>query len=225
MNSPSKIQLLGYFKRLPKWDYSKPDYITELANYVEAADQEAFNVGFKKMLVRTVSCAIGKIPFNKYCFVLNSNQGIGKTGFLKFLCPPLLKAQFATSAKIEGNGKFLAICENLFINLDELTCYSKYELKKIRVLFEIDKINHRKPYAQFPETFRRTASFIACTNYPDKRAYFVNSDNFLSFDIKRINHDKGGVNGYNQNIDIDLVYSQAYALANGGFNHNPVLEN
>ena len=47
-----------YFKNLPSWDASMPDYIEQLANFVIAKDRDWFNYHFKKTLVRVVACAL-----------------------------------------------------------------------------------------------------------------------------------------------------------------------
>jgi len=113
----------------------------------------------------------------------------------------------------------LALCQNLFINLDELANFSKYDINKTKAFFTIDQIKERLPYDRKASNYSRRASFLASTNSSEFLTDETGNVRWLVFDIDHIYHDEGGKRGYNQNIDIDLVYSQAYALLQSGFNY------
>ncbi len=206
-----------FFSQLPEWKEGDPDYITQLANFVDAKDQHWFNSQFKKMIVRTVACAIGKIAFNKQCFVLMSNQNDGKTTFLRFLCPPALQNFITDQIDIYNKDGRLTLCQNLLINLDELSQFSKQDIKKVKGLFTTDKVKERLPYDKKASNHRRRASFLASTNEDEFLIDETGNVRWLVFEINGVKHDNGGPNGYNQQIDMDLVYSQAYALLKSGF--------
>lgn len=206
-----------YFQSLPKWTPQDTDYIKLLASYVEAIDKVWFEKQFKKMLVRTVACAIGRIPFNKHCFVLKSGQNDGKSSFIRFLCPPQLSDYMTDFIDMESKDGRIALCQNYLINLDELSVFSKSDVKKAKALFTIEKIKERLPYDRKASTIKRRASFIASTNEDEFLVDETGNVRWLVFEIKGVRHDSGGPNGYNAKVKIDQVYSQAYSLLLSGF--------
>lgn len=208
---------LEYFQSLPKWTPQEPDYIKLLASYVEAVDKVWFETQFKKMLVRMVACAIGRIPFNKHCFVLKSGQNDGKSSFIRFLCPPQLSDYMTDFIDMESKDGRIALCQNFIINLDELSVFSKSDVKRAKALFTLEKIKERLPYDRKASTIKRRASFIASTNEDEFLVDETGNVRWLVFEIKGIRHDNGGSKGYNANIQIDQVYSQAFSLLLDGF--------
>lgn len=216
---PKHDPIIDYFESLPSWDKSQPDYITMLASYVDAKDQKWFNLQLKKMLVRSIACATNKIPFNKHCFVLHGKQHNGKTSFLRFLCPPLLKKYYKENVDVRNKDGRLALSQNIFINLDELAAIEKQDINRIKAWFTYEKIKDRLPYGKREISFPRRASFLASTNELEFLTDKTGNVRWLIFEINKIHHDKGGVKGYAKNIDINLVYSQAYALLQSGFNY------
>jgi len=207
----------SYFESLPPYD-QQTDYIGHLASFVKTKDQDWFNQQFKKMLVRSIACALGNIPFNKQCFTIKGKQNDGKTSFIRFLCPPPLQNYYKEDIDITSKDGKLALCQNLFINFDELDGLSKYELNKIKAMFTVDKVKERLPYDKKPKNFKRTVSFFGTTNREEILTDETGNVRWLIFEVLSIAHDKGGENGYNQNVNIDDVYAQAYYLLNTGFN-------
>lgn len=214
---PEYDPLKKYFSNLPLWDDSKPDYIKQLASYVETKDQHWFNTQFKKMLVRSAACALNIIPFNKQCFTLVGKQNDGKTSFIRFLCPPPLKPYFKENLDIQNKDGRIALCTNFFINLDELANFSKYEVTKTKAFFTIDQVKERLPYERKAATFKRRASFLASTNTSEFLTDETGNVRWLVFEIENVKHDSGGENGYNKNIDIDMVWAQVNYLLKNGF--------
>jgi hypothetical protein len=209
---------IEYFESLPTWNEIKPDYIRQLASYVKAKDREWFDIQFKKMLVRSVAGAIKAIPFNKHCFVLMSSQNDGKSTFLRDLCPPALVNYITENIEIDNKDGRIALCQNFFINLDELSKLNKKDVNTIKSFISQDKVKDRLPYAKKAQTFQRRANFIGSTNKGQFLIDETGNVRWLIFEIKGIQHDNGKENGYNKNVDIDLVWSQAYSLFKSGFN-------
>ncbi len=207
----------GYFKSLPNWDEGQPDYIQKLAGFVKAKDPEWFGAQFKKMLVRSVACGLNIIPFNKHCFTLIGKQNDGKTSFLRFLCPPTLGNYIQENLDIHNKDGRIALCQNLFINLDELANFSKYDINRTKAFFTIGRVKERLPYDRKASNHLRRASFLASTNSDEFLTDETGNVRWLVFEIDGIQHDNGGENGYNRQVDIDLVYSQVYALLQSGF--------
>jgi predicted P-loop ATPase len=208
---------LAYFEQLPKWEGEK-DYIAHLSSFVEVQDRYFFDTQFKKMLVRMVACAIGKIPFNKQCIAFVGKQNDGKTTFARFLCPPLLSNYMKENLEMDKDGK-LALCQNFIINLDELATLSKQDINQIKTYFTIDYVKERPPYGDKPITFKRRANFIATTNNDEFLTDETGNVRWVVFKIDGIKHDSGGKNGYNQSVDIDEVWAQAYTLLQNGFEY------
>lgn len=209
-----------YFKHLPEWKESDPDYIDKLANFVIAKDQEWFNQQFKKMIVRSAACSLNFIPFNKQCFTLLGGQNAGKSTFFRFLCPTPLRNYYKDNIDITSKDGQLALCQNMFINFEEFDSLNKKELNKIKAMFTMDKIKVRPPYERRDRNFPRTCNFLASSNREEILTDETGNVRWLVFEITGIKHDKGGSKGYNQNIDIDLVWAQALALLKSGFQFN-----
>ena len=209
-----------YFSNLPKWNENDADHITNLANYVLAKDQQWFNYQFKKMLVRSVACALNYTPFNKQCFTFLGAQNDGKSTFIRFLCPPSLKNYYKEDIDITNKDGTIALTQNMFINFEELDALNKKELNKIKAMFTVDKIKVRPPYGRRALNFPRVCNFFASSNREEILTDETGNVRWLVFEIKGINHDNGGENGYNKKINIDLVWSQAYQLLLSGYKFN-----
>lgn len=203
---PSFNPFHDYFNNLPKWDGH--DYIAELANYVVADNQERFNHHFKKWLVRAVKCALIPTYFNKQAFVLvHSAQGSGKTTFCRFLCPPALQGYFAEDINTDKDSR-IKLCENFLINLDELSALSRVEINALKSYFSKTHVNERAPYDRKSSIVNRVCSFIGSTNMDEFLNDETGSVRWLLFNIQSIKWK------YEQNIDINKVWSQAFALSN-----------
>ncbi len=204
---PKYNPLQNYFENLPKWD-GKTDYIGNLANYVYPLDRENFNKHFKKWCVRAVKCALIDRYFNKQAFVLvHKAQNSGKSSFCRFLVPECLSQYLAEDISNDKDARIL-LCKNFIINLDELSSLAKKEINTLKSYFSKDQINERLPYDRKNSILPRICSFIGSTN----RDTFLNDDTgsvrWLCFQITGINWN------YRQEFNVDLLWSQAYALAN-----------
>jgi len=209
-----------YFSSLPEWKESDPDHIEQLARYITAKDQDWFNLQFKKALVRTVACALRAMPFNKQCFVLKGIQNDGKSSFIRFLCPPKLSSYITEQINVNNKDGRLTLCQNLIINLDELSQFSKWDINKVKALISVDSVKERLVYDRKPTKLERRASFFGSTNNDEFLTDETGSVRWLIMEIqpKGVKHDFGGVNGYRA-INIDQVYSQAYYLLKSGYKY------
>ena len=214
---PSYNPIQDYFTNLPLWD-QETDHIAHLATFIKTKDQDWFNIQFKKMLVRSIACALGRIPFNKQCFTLKGAQNDGKTSFVRFLCPKTLKAYYKEDIDITTKDGRLALCQNMFINFDELDGLSRYELNKIKAMFTVDRVKERLPYDRKPTNLKRRANFFGTTSRQEILTDETGNVRWLIFEVLGILHDNGGAHGYDQNVNIDKVWAQAYHLLKTGFN-------
>jgi len=202
---------LSYFEQLPKPPEGK-DYIQEFCSFVDLQtfDEEIdFYHEFKKALIRSVACSLGE-GFNKQCFVLVSPiQNIGKTSFIKFLCPPALKDYYTEEMSFDKDG-LIALSSNFIINLDELSVIAKSDLNTLKTYFSKDSIKVRLPYEAKASTAKRLCNFFASTNNEDFLNDPTGSVRWVAFYINKINFE------YAQKVNIDNVWWQAYQLYKAG---------
>ncbi|WP_407490608.1 VapE domain-containing protein [Elizabethkingia anophelis] len=204
-----------YFSTLDIWDGY--DYIGKLCSYVKTADNISFNYHFEKWFTRAVLCALESGYVNKQCMVLaSSEQNTGKTSFLRFLIPPVLRSYYTENISVDKDG-IIAICKNLIGNADELAVLSKTDVNMLKAYISKSNINVRLPYGRKAEYMERICSFVASTNRTDFLTDESGSVRWLVFEIQSIDFK------YREEIDIDKVWSQAYYYAYKKENYNPEL--
>ncbi len=204
--------IINYFKQLPEWD--ETDHIAKLAEYVEVPpnDKDRFLRNFKKMFVRMVASGLGK-QLNKQTFVIVHNkQNSGKSTFLRWLCPPDLKAYYTEEMSFDKDGA-IALTENFMINLDELSVLSKNDINLLKAVMSKDEIKQRLPYDARTKVMKRRCNFVASTNDEEFLSDATGNVRWVCFKINRIvwntEPDKPS---YNRDIDINLVWAQAYSI-------------
>jgi predicted P-loop ATPase len=206
-----------YFESSDPWHEGDRDYIEQLVNHIEAVDQQQFNHHFKKMMVRMIACALEDHTFNKQAFILvGSQQNTGKSTFCRHLCPPALRNYFTETIPADKD-TLISLCENFIINLDELSTMSKFELNNLKSMFSKDRVKVRHPFGRKAQSDPRRASFIGSTNEESFLTDTTGSVRWLCFEIN-------GINWAYMNLDIDKVWSQAYALYKSGFKYQLTAE-
>ncbi len=192
---------LSYFESL---NFPEKDYIKELCRFLEVeADPQEFYNSFKKMLIRCVACALGE-HFNKQCFVIVSpKQNIGKTSFIKWLCPQNLQNYYTEEMSFDKDG-LIALASNFMINLDELSTLARAEKNTLKSYFSKDTIKLRLPYEPKATSVKRVANFFASTNNQDFLTDPTGSVRWVAFYTHSINFD------YSQKIDVNAIWWQAY---------------
>ncbi len=204
--------LQSYFTGLPAGNDTE-DYIEQLANFIKARDQVAFNHHFKKMLVRCVACVFISYYYNKQAFILvGQKQNTGKSTFVRFLCPPALSKFIAENISTDKDA-LMCLAENFIINLDELAMLDKKEINYIKSLLSKDRIKVRRPFATRATTDTRRASFFGSTNDDDFLTDNTGSVRWLCFEIDSIDF------AYSSQVNIDNIWSQAYRLYLNGFKY------
>ena len=198
---------------MPKWD-NQTDYITQYSRFINLninEDKEQFEYHFKKWCVRAVKCALVDGYYNKQAFVLSDNaigQNIGKTFYMKYLCPSFLANFIQTDLPKDPKDAKTSLAQNFIINLDELAYLSKNDVNSLKSLFSETNIKVRLPYASKPTNVQRIANFVGSTN----NVTFLNDETgsvrWLCFIIDSI--DKS----YSKTFKIDNLWSQAFALSN-----------
>ncbi len=211
--------LSAYLNELPSWDPSQTDHIDALQSFVKTDDPAFFRLQFKKMIVRNLACSLNLIPFNKQvlCF-LSEEQDLGKTTFLRFLCPIQLKDYYQEYMPLSDKDSYKALGNNIFINLDEIDEFKRHELNKLKSWISKDKIKIRLPFGKNDVIMPRIANFFATGNRYDM---LIDTQNvrWLNFKVEHIKHDNGGKNGYQNLVNINDVYAQAFYLLNNEFEY------
>lgn len=204
---PKFNPFLEYFKSLPEWSKGDTDYIEKLSNHVHAVDQDEFNYHFKKAMVRTVACSINDAYLNKHAFILvGPKQNTGKSTFIRFLCPPALESYITETFSSVDKDTEIALSSNIIFNLDELAVLSKTDINHLKAFFAKEYIKVRHPYGKKAVRTPRRASFFGSTNNMEFLSDGTGSVRWLCFEMSDIDFK------YSNEINIDLVWSQAYYL-------------
>jgi predicted P-loop ATPase len=215
--TPEFNPVVSYFENLEAWN--GVDHIKKLCSYitVDSSDTELFNLHFEKQLVRTVSGALG-VNFNKQAFIFvgdgNKNQNTGKSTLVRFLCPNPLLSYYTEELTLDKDG-FVALTENMIINIDELSILHKGELNQIKTYMSKDIVKVRLPYERKAVTLKRRASFFGSTNEATFLTDLTGNVRWVAFKIYNINFK------YSKEIDINKIWSQAYHFLLNGKDGKP----
>lgn len=198
-----------YFNDLPEWDKTT-DYISQLAETIQATDNDFFNWALTKWLVAMVACSVDKSAVNQTVLILSGRQGVGKTTWLKNILPKELKKYFVeTSINPSSKDSTILLTENILVNMDELTSFNKSNTEKFKELISKEVITERKPYGMYIEDYTRRASFSGTTNHLEFLTDLTGNRRYLCVQTKEID--------YNHSIDMSKVFAQAYSLFKNGF--------
>lgn len=205
-----------YFTGLPEWDGK--DHIGRLCSYVPTKEPEDFQNQMEKWFVRTILCAFEEDKVNKHCIVLfNTIQSSGKTTFLRFLNPPVLKDYYTEQIGTDKDSR-IKLTKNLIINLDELSVLGKGNINSLKSLISAASITDRLPYAAKQERIKRICSFIGSTNMTEFLTDGTGNVRWIVFEVSdRINFD------FKNEVDINKVWAQAYHIAYKEPGYNPEL--
>ena len=203
--------ILDYFKSLT---YDGKDHISKLASYIKTDDEGFWEKQFKKSLVRSIACGLGKKENRIVMVLYGKKQETGKTTFIRFLSPWGVKQYFTESPIIGGNQKDTEIrfSENFIYNIEELAGLSRIDINKLKADISKSSIKERRAYASFEVSAPRRCNFWASTN---QKEFLHDEENtrWLVFNTVSIDW------GYKQNVDINKVWGQAWYLYNNGFNY------
>ena len=210
----------SYFNDLPKYAESEGDLIEKLSSFIEVEPQHTalFREQYKKMLVRTVACAIRVLPFNKQCLIFQGKQNDGKSTFVRYHMPELLKPYYTDNFNPESNDDIKRIAQCLIINLDEMASLSRKDINLIKSIISKDSVKLRLPYDRSDSNLPRVASFFGTTNDEEFLSDPTGSVRWMVFKTLSIKHDNGGVNGY-CSVDINRVWAQAKHLLDIGYDY------
>lgn len=202
--------ILDYFKST-SYD-SSTDHIDKLASHIKTDDDGFWNKQFKKSLVRSIACGLGKKENRIVMVLYGKKQETGKTTFIRFLSPWGVEKYFTESPIIGGNQKDTEIrfSENFTYNIEELAGLSRIDINKLKADISKSAIKERRAYGSFEISAPRRCNFWASTN---QKEFLHDEENtrWLVFNVTSIDW------SYKQMIDINKVWGQAWYLYNNGF--------
>ena len=210
---PSKDPLNDYFESVKNLWISQEhgDYIEKFSSYIRVKNQERFAVQFKKWLVRCVACVLIDDNFNKQALIfVHDQQNSGKTTLTRFIVPPALNDYQVENISTDKDS-LISLCQNFIVIQDELSTLSKTEVNAQKSLMSKAYIKVRHPYDRRPKMEPRRASIIGSTNKADFLTDETGTVRWLCFTIEEIDWN------YKSEIDINLVWSQAYHLFQSDF--------
>jgi predicted P-loop ATPase len=197
-----------FFDGLPAWDGI--DYIEDFAACVKTTDDPYWRSQFRKNLVRSIPCGLGKME-NRYIMTLVGGEKTGKTSFIRNLCPFDNFEFYTQESFTDDKDTKIAMRENFIYNIDELGGLSKKNIERFKSAVSQFQMNVRRLYRADNERFTRRCNFWGCTN--DTNFLFDSGGNtrWLIFEVKSIDYQR-----YNA-IDVKMVWAQAYHLYKLGF--------
>lgn len=220
---PKYDPFIEYFSGLPEWD--EHDYIKDLSQTIKLADEsmrQFWYLCLRKHLIATAACATQPNITNETAITFFGKQGYGKTKWLNRLVPKALGADkylYVGNINDDKDSK-INLSTRLIINLDELGSLGKDEIGFLKSMFSLEKVSLREPYMRKSKTFIRRASFVGSIDREEFLADLSGTRRFLAFSVTELD--------YEHKIDMDRVYSQAFALFKQGerfyFNKNEIEE-
>ena len=194
---------LDYLARLPAWDGT--DYIGALAATVRTDDQELWTEGFRRWLVGMVACALNEEDMNQLVLILYSEQGKGKSSWIRRLLPPQWKEYFYNGMIDPGNKDHAQLLSTrLIINMEEFEGVKPGELADLKRIITQENVTQRKVWDAQAFTFVRHASFIGSTNNRQCLQDIGGNRRFLPVTVKEVD--------YRTPVNHAGVYSQVLAL-------------
>jgi hypothetical protein len=210
--TPRYNPIESYFKKLVKWDGQ--DHIKKLASYImlHENDRERFELQFKKMFVRIIAGAFGR-AVNKRCMVFVGGQDAGKSTFTRWLIPKPLKDYYTEDCDFSNKDGLISMTGNFIIGLDEIANMPRNDINMVKSIMSKDTIKVRLPYDRRDSLLIRRSSFIASTNDEEFLTDPTGNVRWICFLLQG-----RGLNwAYKKDIDIDMVWAQAYYLLNSEF--------
>ena len=200
-----------FFYGLRPWD-GVTDYIGRLADTVKARDQEFWRESFRRWLVGLVACALYDEALNQLVLILYSEQGKGKSSWLRRLLPPAL-SEYYHNGMIDPANKddLMLLSTRLLINMEEFEGVRQGDVASLKRITGQDIVTQRRVYDIQAEQYVRRASFAASTNNRQCMQDLSGNRRFLLSELAEID--------YRTPVDHEGVYSQALALLHSGFQY------
>jgi hypothetical protein len=219
--SPMHDPIKDWFESLEKWDTTDRDEIGMLCALIPPSDTitsmtAAAQSKYIRQVLQTwmlgcVACALDHKP-NHVMPILQGAQGVGKTTFLRYLCPKSLRRDHYFEGMITGDKDNEIKLSQCFIVVDdELEGMTKKSVDLIKQTTSKDQHTIRHPYAHYHITVQRRVSFAGSVN---KRTFLTDETGSRRFPVIVV----GGVVDLKalEDINVERLWAQALKLYRDG---------
>ena len=201
----------SYFYGLKPWDRTT-DYIGQLADTVKTKDTDFWKESLRRWIVGMVACALKEEAVNQYVLILYSEQGKGKSTWIRKLLPPELVEYYRNGMIDPGNKDDLLLLSNrLLINMEEFEGAKQGDIAALKRIITQESVTERKVYDVQAERYTRRASFIASTNNRQCMQDMGGNRRFLLSVLTEID--------FHTPVDYEGVYAQAIYLLQNGYRY------
>ncbi len=200
-----------YIEKLPPWD-GVTDYIGELADTVQTEDQKFWKKSFRKWFVGMLAGALLDDKVNHLVIILYSEQGKGKSTWIRRLLPPQWKEYYRNGMVDPGNKDHqILLSTHIIINMEEFEGVRMNDLAGLKRIITQESVTERKAYDTQAYNFVRHASFIASTNNRQCLQDIGGNRRFLPSSVISLD--------YRTPVNYEGIYAQAYALLKEGYQY------
>ena len=209
--SPEFNPFTNYFEGNARWD-RKTDTIRKLADTIQAEDQEFWKESFRRWFVGMLACALQDEQVNHLVIILYSEQGKGKSTWIRRLLPPQWREYYRNGMVNPDNKDHqLLLSTHLIINMEEFEGARIGDLAGLKRVITQESVTERKAYDMQAYNFIRHASFIASTNNRQCLQDIGGNRRFLPSSIITLD--------YRTPVNYEGIYAQAYALIKEGYRY------
>lgn len=222
--SPMFDPIKEWFDSLEPWDPTERDHIGELCALIPpSASITSMNASaqvkyarqvLEIWLIGCVACSIDHKP-NHIMPILQGAQGVGKTTFLRVLCPEALRKDHYYEGMITGDkDNEIKLSQCFLVVDDELEGMTKKSVDLIKQTTSKDMHTIRHPYAHFHMTVPRRVNFAGSVN---KRTFLTDETGSRRFPVIVVggNIDLTALRA----VKIDRLWAQAKYLYDKGVQH------
>ncbi len=216
---PQYNPFVDYLERLPPWQEGDEDYILRLARTVTVKggsdEQERFVRYLRKWLVGMIAAWLKPDVVNNVIFVLIGPQGSYKTTWFNYILPPELRRYFYTKSNSQRMNKddLIALTQYALVCCEELDAMRTAEQNQLKAVVTMTTVDERAAYARYAEHREHIASFCGTGNNQQFLSDPTGNRRWLPFEVESI------LSPRDHPLPYEGIYSQAYALLNGGFQY------
>ena len=202
---------MDYIGNLKPWD-GVTDYIGELADTVQTEDREFWRKSFRRWFVGMLACALRDDKMNHLVIILYSEQGKGKSTWIRRLLPPEWKEYYRNGMVDPGNKDHqILLSTHIIINMEEFEGVRVGDMAGLKRIITQESVTERKAYDIQAYNFVRHASFIASTNSRQCLQDIGGNRRFLPSSVTSLD--------YRTPVNYEGIYAQAYALLQQGYRY------
>ena len=200
-----------YIGNLKPWD-GVTDYIGELADTVQTENREFWLKSFRRWFVGMLACALQDDKVNHLVIILYSEQGKGKSTWIRRLLPPEWKEYYRNGMVDPGNKDHqILLSTHIIINMEEFEGVRVGDMAGLKRIITQESVTERKAYDIQAYNFVRHASFIASTNSRQCLQDIGGNRRFLPSSVTSLD--------YRTPVNYEGIYAQAYALLQQGYQY------